>query len=62
LTARFRSLLRRLRESPRREDWDRLVALYTPLLSYRARRAPAPLTPVEMAGKYGWKYDLGRVP
>ncbi len=33
------SLLKRLRDGPRREDWDRLVELYTPLLFYWGRRA-----------------------
>ena len=32
------SLLQRLRRSPARQDWDRLIELYTPLLYYWARR------------------------
>ncbi len=32
------SLLQRLRKDPSREDWDRLVSLYTPLLWYWARK------------------------
>jgi RNA polymerase sigma-70 factor (ECF subfamily) len=33
------SLLQRLRRQPAREDWERLVSMYTPLLYYWARRA-----------------------